>query len=95
MKYLNKIGVNAKKAFVDLIKVDSSKIKKVLANYNKSLLSNKKQIIKENNKDVRAAKRMNLIDRLILNEKRIESMRHSINEIIKFKRKQSKIRSYN
>ncbi len=85
MKYLNKIGVNAKKAFVDLIKVDSSKIKKVLANYNKSLLSNKKQIIKENNKDVRAAKRMNLIDRLILNEKRIESMRHSINEIIKFK----------
>ena len=46
MKYLNKIGVNAKKAFVDLIKVDSSKIKKVLANYNKSLLSNKKQIIK-------------------------------------------------
>ena len=85
MKYLNKIGVNAKKAFVDLIKVDSSKIKKVLANYNKSLLSNKKQIIKENNKDVRAAKRMNLIDRLILNERRIESMRHSINEIIKFK----------
>ena len=85
MKYLNKIGVNAKKAFVDLAKVDSSKIKKVLANYNKLLLSNKKQIIKENNKDVRAAKRINLIDRLILNERRIESMRHSINEIIKFK----------
>jgi len=85
MKYLNKIGVNAKKAFADLIKVDSSKIKKVLEDYNKLLLSNKKQIIRENNKDVRMAKRRNLIDRLILNEKRIESMRHSINEIIRFK----------
>ena len=85
MKYLNKIGVNAKKAFADLIKVDSSKIKKVLGNYNRLLLSNKKQIIRENNKDVRMAKRRNLIDRLILNEKRIESMRHSINEIIRFK----------
>ena len=85
MKYLNKIGVNAKKAFADLIKVDSSKIKKVLGDYNKLLLSNKKQIIRENNKDVKMAKRRNLIDRLILNEKRIESMRHSINEIIRFK----------
>ena len=46
MKYLNKIGVNAKKAFADLIKVDSSKIKKVLGDYNKLLLSNKKQIIR-------------------------------------------------
>ena len=30
-------------------------------------------------------KRKHLIDRLVLDEKRIESIRHSINEIVKFK----------
>ena len=49
------------------------------------MLKNKSKIIKENLKDVRNVKRKNLIDRLILNEKRIESIRSSINEIKKFK----------
>ncbi|MDB9802716.1 glutamate-5-semialdehyde dehydrogenase, partial [Pelagibacteraceae bacterium] len=53
--------------------------------YNKSLLKNKKRIIKDNLKDVKNAKRKHLVDRLILNEKRIESIRYSISEITKFK----------
>ena len=85
MNYLEKIGKNAKKAFEDLKKVKHSKIKKVLNEYNKSLLNNKKNIIKENLKDVKSVKRKNLVDRLILNDKRIEEIRQSINEIAKFK----------
>ena len=85
MSYLEKIGKNAKIAFEDLKTVKHSQIKKVLENYNKSLLKNKKNIIKENYKDVKNVKRKHLVDRLILNEKRIEAIRHSVNEIAKFK----------
>jgi len=85
MSYLENIGKNAKKAFEDLKAVKHNKIIKVLENYNKSLLDNKQKIIKVNHKDVKNSKRKNLVDRLILNEKRIESIRHSINKIAKFK----------
>tara|TARA_X000001036_G_C20686974_1_gene807999 strand:- start:1522 stop:2763 length:1242 start_codon:yes stop_codon:yes gene_type:complete len=85
MIYLENIGKNAKKAFEDLKVIKHNKIKEVLENYNKSLLKNKKKIIKENQKDVKKIKRRHLIDRLIINEKRIEGIRHSINEIRKFK----------
>ena len=84
MKYLKKIGKNSRIAFEKLKKVDHKNIQKVLKNYNKKILENKKIIIKENLKDVKNTKRKNLIDRLLLNEKRIEAMRHSINEIAKF-----------
>ena len=85
MSYLENIGKNARKAFEDLKKVKHEKIKKVLKDYNKSLRHNKKNIIKYNLKDIKSAKRKNLVDRLVLNDKRIESIRHSINEIAKFK----------
>ena len=85
MKYLKNIGKKAKRAFEDLKTVKHDKIKKVLDNYNKALLRNKDKIIRENVKDIKSAKRKNLIDRLILNEKRIEGIRYSINEIAKFK----------
>ena len=85
MQYLKKIGKNARKAFEDLKTVNHNKIKKVLDNYNKALQINKKRIIKENQKDVKNIKRKHFVDRLVLNEKRIEGMRHSINEISKFK----------
>tara|TARA_B100000902_G_scaffold389417_1_gene436527 strand:- start:871 stop:2112 length:1242 start_codon:yes stop_codon:yes gene_type:complete len=84
MSYLENIGKNAKKAFEDLKSVEHKKIKKVLDNYNKTLFKNKKNIIKENLKDVKNVKRKHLVDRLILNAKRIEGIRHSINEIAKF-----------
>ena len=64
MKYLNKIGVNAKAAFQKLNKIDDKKVRKVLQDYIKKLGSNKKQIIKENLKDIKTAKRKHLIDRL-------------------------------
>ena len=85
MSYLETIGKNAKKAFEDLKSVNHSKIKKVLENYNYSLLRNKKRIIKENFKDVKNVQRKHLVDRLILNDKRIEGIRYSINQISKFK----------
>ncbi len=91
MKYLEKIGKNARKAYESLQEVKHKKIKIVLDNYNKSLFENKKRIIKENKKDVKNVKRKHLVDRLILNEKRIEGIRHSINEIAKFKNPVGKI----
>ncbi len=85
MRYLLNIGKNARKAFEDLKNSKHIKIKKVLNDYNKLLLKYKNNIIKENLKDVKNAKRKNLVDRLILNKKRIEGIRNSINEIEKFK----------
>ena len=85
MKYLRTIGLNAKKAFEELKNINHTKIKLVLDNYNSSILRNKNKIIKENLKDVKNVKRKHLIDRLILNDKRIEGIRDSINEIAKFK----------
>ena len=85
MSYLETIGKKARKAFEDLKSVNHSKIKKVLEDYNKSLLKNKKRIIQENRKDVKNVKRKHLIDRLILNDKRIDGIRYSISEITKFK----------
>ena len=85
MNYLENIGKNTKKAFEDLKSTKHDKIKKVLEAYNKSLLINKQKIIIENQKDVKNVKRKNLVDRLILNEKRIDGIRHSINEISNFK----------
>jgi glutamate-5-semialdehyde dehydrogenase len=85
MNYLETIGKNAKKAFEDLKSVNHNKIKKVLENYNYSLLKNKKRIIKENLKDVKNIQRKYLVDRLMLNDRRIEDIRYSINQISKFK----------
>tara|TARA_Y100000817_G_scaffold50890_1_gene36650 strand:+ start:2122 stop:3363 length:1242 start_codon:yes stop_codon:yes gene_type:complete len=85
MKYLEKIGQNAKKAFKGLKTIKHNQIKSVLENFNKAILKNKKRIIKENLKDIKNVKRKHLVDRLILNEKRIDGIRHSINEIAKFK----------
>ena len=85
MSYLETIGKKARKAFEDLKSIKHSKIKKVLEDYNKSLLKNKKRIIQENRKDVKNVKRKHLIDRLILNDKRIDGIRYSISEITKFK----------
>ena len=84
MIYLNKIGENSKKAFKKIKNLDHQIVKKVLQNYNKSILKNKNQIIKENQKDIKNIKREHLIDRLILNSKRIDGIRNSINEITKF-----------
>ena len=91
MKKIKQIGLNAKKAFMQLNHLDAKKINKVLLNYNQLLLENKKKILQENLKDLRGMQRKHLVDRLILDEKRIENMRSSINEIIKFKNPLNKV----
>ena len=85
MKKLKIIGLNARKAFLQLNSLSSEKINQVLNTYNQLLLDNKRQILKENSRDVKFSVRKNLVDRLILDENRIEGIRNSINEIIKFK----------
>ena len=91
MIYLENIGKNAKNAFEDLKDVKHDKIKKVLNDYSRAILNNKRKIIRENLKDVKNTKRKNLVDRLVLNEKRIEGIRFSINEISKFKNPNGRI----
>ena len=85
MQYLKKIGKNSRKAFEDLKNIKHDKIKKALNDYSQALLRNKKSIIRENQKDVKNIKRKQFVDRLLLNDKRIQSIRDSINEISKFK----------
>jgi len=84
MKKLIKIGLNAKRALNVLKNLDGKSINKVLLSYNQLLLKNKQQILSENIKDIKSVKRKHLVDRLILDNKRIESIRNSINEILKF-----------
>jgi len=91
MKKLKQIGINAKKALTTLNTLDGKKINKVLSSYNQLLLKNKKQILQENTKDVKTIKRKHLIDRLILDDKKIENIRNSINEILKFKTPLNKV----
>ena len=83
-KYLNNIGIKSKIALKNLGKIDLKKRNKVLETYIKSLAQNKKKIIRENTKDIKVCKREELIDRLTIDEKKIESIRSSINQIIKF-----------
>ena len=91
MKKIKQIGVNAKKALTILNNLNEKKINEVLLNYNKLLLENKKQILQENIKDIKNVKRKHLVDRLILNNKRIDVIRNSINEIFKFKSPLNKV----
>ena len=85
MQYLEKIGINSRQAFEDLKNVKHDRIKKILNDYNKAISINKRSILRENQKDVKNIKRKHFIDRLILDDKRIDGIRHSINEIAKFK----------
>jgi glutamate-5-semialdehyde dehydrogenase len=91
MKKLKQIGANAKKALSVLNSLDGVIINKVLFNYNQLLLKNKKQILQENMKDIKNVKRKHLVDRLVLNDERIEDIRSSINEILKFKSPLNKV----
>ena len=91
MKKIKQIGINSRKALIELSKMSSKKINKVLSDYNHLLLKNKKIILKENQKDLKSVKRKHFTDRLMLNEKRIDGIRESINQIIKFKSPLNKV----
>ncbi|WP_440650879.1 glutamate-5-semialdehyde dehydrogenase [Candidatus Pelagibacter sp. HIMB1495] len=85
--YMNLIGKRARKA--SQYKIDTKVKNSVLAYYAKMLDENKSLIIKENTKDINYAKKIglkeNLINRLHLNEKKINDIRDSIISIRKFK----------
>ena len=84
MKNILTIGQKSKLAFENLKKINHKRINKTLEDYIKLISLNKKKIIKENKKDVKNLKRHNVLDRLILNEKKIDAIINSINEIKKF-----------
>ena len=84
MKNILIIGKKSKQAFESLKRTNHTKINKTLNDYIKFLLLNKKNIIKENKKDIKNLKRKNVLDRLILDEKKIDGIIKSINEIKKF-----------
>ena len=82
-KILINIGIRSKEAFDQSI--NTNKKDKVLNDYLKMIRKNKHLILKENKKDIdRAIKiklRDNLINRLILNEKKILGIINSIKKI--------------
>ena len=84
--YLNIIGLKARNAF--LKKLNKKTKNKVLLNFVKLLKKNKKNLIKENLKDIRFSRskglKVNLIKRLELNDNKINQMIRSVEEIIKF-----------
>ena len=84
MKNILAIGKKSKKALENLKRVKHKKINKALNDFINLILKNKKKIISENAKDVRNLKRKKVLDRLILNEKRINDIIKSIKEIKKF-----------
>ena len=84
MKKILIIGQKSKLAFENLKKINHKRINKTLNDYIKLISINKKRIIRENAKDVKNLKRDNILDRLILNEKKINGIINSINEIRKF-----------
>ena len=82
-----KIFKKSKKAFS--YRISEKKKNKVLKDYYQLIQKNKKLIIKENKKDIQNAYKKkvkeNLIERLILNEKKILDIINSIKKIIKLK----------
>ena len=85
--YLIKLGKRAKKA--SIISVTSKKKDKVLKDYHNLIFNNQLNIIRENKKDLKQAKKKklkeNLINRLLIDEKKILQIINSIKIIIKFK----------
>ena len=86
-KILINIGLKSKRAFAQSI--NTNKKNKVLSDYLKLIKKNEYLILKENKKDINQAIKIklkdNLINRLILNEKKILDIINSIKKIIKLK----------
>ena len=84
-KNLINIGIKAKRA--SKIKIDSKNKNKVLKKFLNLIKKNKKKILKENNKDIKFAIKNNLpenlVDRLTLNQRKLDEMQASIQKIIK------------
>tara|TARA_B100000524_G_scaffold346195_1_gene246007 strand:- start:476 stop:1729 length:1254 start_codon:yes stop_codon:yes gene_type:complete len=81
------IGKKSKKSFLN--KLNTRKKNQVLKDYYRLIEKNEKLIIKENEKDVKNAYRKklknNLIERLVLNDKKISNLINSVKNVIKLK----------
>tara|TARA_Y100000590_G_scaffold437364_1_gene558936 strand:+ start:1956 stop:3218 length:1263 start_codon:yes stop_codon:yes gene_type:complete len=88
-KYIEKIGKKAKLASLNLLKINVNKRNSVLKEFSKNLKVHSKSIINANKKDIYYARSQkisnSMINRLRLDYKKINEIRSSINEIIKFK----------
>ena len=87
------IGKKSKKAFTS--KLSSKKKDRILKDYYQLIDKNRKLIINQNKKDIKNANKrkikINLIERLILDDKKISSIINSIKKIIKLKDPTNKI----
>ena len=87
MENLILMGENAKKAAYDLSKLSTKTKNNALALMAKELLDSKEEIIRANKIDMQEAKNKNvsetLLDRLYLNDKRVEDMATGLLEIVK------------
>ncbi len=86
-KYVKIIGKKARKAIEN--KIDSRTKNRVLKKFLILLKKNEKKILYQNKKDIKYAEKnklkTNLIERLMLNSKKLVSMRKSVKDIIKLK----------
>ncbi len=86
-KYVKIIGKKARKAIEN--KIDSRTKNRVLKKFLILLKKNEKKILYQNKKDIKFAEKnklkTNLIERLMLNSKKLVSMRKSVKDIIKLK----------
>lgn len=86
---VKELGKIAKEASYKLKKLNTAEKNKMLGSIKESLLSERKKILEANEIDIKNGRENNmpegLIDRLLLNEGRIEAMAKSIDEVIDFK----------
>ena len=94
---VKELGKIAKEVSYKLKKLNTAEKNKMLASIKDSLLSESKKILAANETDIKKGRENNmpegLIDRLLLNEARIEAMAKSIDDVIDFKDPVGKILS--
>ena len=85
-KYMNQMGENASKALDSFSSIESDERNKLISDIGLQLNANRQAILQSNEADVRNANKKNLarsnIDRLFLDDQRIDSMIHSIEEVV-------------
>ena len=83
---LENIGINAKEASYELAKLNTEEKNKILVNIKKTLDHRRKEVIDANKLDIENGKKAGLseglIDRLLLNDERIDGMLDSIDTVI-------------
>ena len=86
MNYIEELGINAKKAAPALGNLGSSVKNKALANISAALRQNSAELIAANKLDIENARKNGMseamIDRLEINEKRVEAMAEGVDKVI-------------